>query len=270
MPRSFLVRRPFDPDRKPNYSKLQDSHLEFTFQQAYEQAHLLAATIPRPEILNPTASLPTLIWDAFLELHAQPIARASLQFGLSQESGKAAELTSLSDEDSGKGSQPRSPLSQAPLSFFSTSASSLEAEADAALPGLGQVPKRLAQLSETRDSQFRKAFNCRYCNKECLSLSALKTHIRTHTLPFVCEICGKTFSRPWLLQCHVRTHTGEKPFSCPHCSRAFADRSNLRAHLQTHLEVKKYQCQACTQTFSRMALLHKHQESSCSGGPRRP
>nr|XP_039326020.1 zinc finger protein SNAI1-like [Saimiri boliviensis boliviensis] len=268
MPRSFLVRRPYDPDRKPNYSKLQDSHPEFTFQQAYEQAHLVAGTIPRPETLNPTASLPMLIWDDFLALHAQPVARASLQLGLSQESRKAAELTSLSDEDSGKGSQTPSPPSQPPLSFISTSASSLEAEADATLPGLGQVPKQLAQLSETKDSQFQKAFNCRYCNKECLSLGALKTHIRSHTLPFVCETCGKTFSRPWLLRCHVRTHTGEKPFSCPHCSRAFADRSNLRAHLQTHLEVKKYQCQACTQTFSRMALLNKHRESSCSGAPR--
>lgn len=61
---------------------------------------------------------------------------------------------------------------------------------------------------------------------------------------------------------------GEKPFSCPHCSRAFADRSNLRAHLQTHSDVKKYQCQACARTFSRMSLLHKHQESGCSGCPR--
>ncbi|XP_033087854.1 zinc finger protein SNAI1-like [Trachypithecus francoisi] len=265
MPRSFLVRKPSDPDRKPNYSELPDSNPEFTFQQPYHRAHLLAA-IPRSEILNPSASPPALIWDAFLALQAQPAARASLQLGLSQGSPKVAELTSLSDEDSGKGSQSPSPPSQAPSSFSSTSASSLEAEADAISPGLGQVPKQLAQVSEAKDSQFQKAFNCQYCNKECVSLGVLKRHIRSHTLPFVCGTCGKAFSRPWLLRVHVRTHTGEKPFSCPHCSRAFADRSNLRAHLQTHLDIKKYQCQACTRTFSRMALLHKHQESGCSGG----
>ncbi|XP_072527108.1 zinc finger protein SNAI3 [Salminus brasiliensis] len=111
--------------------------------------------------------------------------------------------------------------------------------------------------------QCQKYFSCKYCDKEYVSLGALKMHIRTHTLPCVCKLCGKAFSRPWLLQGHIRTHTGEKPFSCPHCSRAFADRSNLRAHLQTHSDIKKYQCRSCSKTFSRISLLSKHEEAGC-------
>nr|CAH7764851.1 unnamed protein product [Callosobruchus chinensis] len=110
----------------------------------------------------------------------------------------------------------------------------------------------------------KKSFSCKYCEKIYVSLGALKMHIRTHTLPCKCTICGKAFSRPWLLQGHIRTHTGEKPFSCTYCNRAFADRSNLRAHLQTHSDVKKYSCASCSKTFSRMSLLTKHTEGGCT------
>ncbi|EDV99269.1 oocyte zinc finger protein XlCOF8.4 [Drosophila grimshawi] len=112
-------------------------------------------------------------------------------------------------------------------------------------------------------NQVKKVFSCKNCEKTYVSLGALKMHIRTHTLPCKCPICGKAFSRPWLLQGHIRTHTGEKPFSCQHCNRAFADRSNLRAHMQTHSDVKKYSCPSCTKSFSRMSLLAKHLQTGC-------
>ncbi|CAH8649892.1 unnamed protein product [Heterobilharzia americana] len=104
---------------------------------------------------------------------------------------------------------------------------------------------------------------CHLCSKVYYSMSALKMHVRTHTLPCKCNLCGKAFSRMWLLNGHLRTHTGEKPFACLICTRAFADRSNLRAHMQTHSEVKRYQCTHCDRTFSRMGLLTKHQTTSC-------
>lgn len=43
-------------------------------------------------------------------------------------------------------------------------------------------------------------FKCKSCDKCYMTSGALKMHIRTHTLPCKCKVCGKSFSRPWLLQ----------------------------------------------------------------------
>ncbi|RTG79953.1 snail 2 [Schistosoma bovis] len=119
-------------------------------------------------------------------------------------------------------------------------------------------------VTSVPDHHYGHPYFCHLCNKVYYSMSALKMHVRTHTLPCKCNLCGKAFSRMWLLNGHLRTHTGEKPFACMICTRAFADRSNLRAHMQTHSEVKRYQCLHCDRTFSpRMGLLTKHQTTSC-------
>lgn len=134
------------------------------------------------------------------------------------------------------------------------------------LPNSRDSPPQVESNLTKSTKSTPRHFSCKYCDKDYMSLGALKMHIRTHTLPCKCKICGKAFSRPWLLQGHIRTHTGERPFVCSHCGRAFADRSNLRAHMQTHTDIKKYECQKCTKTFSRMSLLAKHEELGCYSG----
>jgi len=123
--------------------------------------------------------------------------------------------------------------------------------------------KKQTKSVEKSTNKSSRRFSCKYCDKDYMSLGALKMHIRTHTLPCKCNICGKAFSRPWLLQGHIRTHTGERPFGCSYCGRAFADRSNLRAHIQTHTQARKFECGSCSKTFTRASLLKKHESHDC-------
>ncbi|VDD78549.1 unnamed protein product [Mesocestoides corti] len=138
-----------------------------------------------------------------------------------------------------------------------------EVVCEAATPPASSSPDAVEQAS-TSPMSISRQYTCHVCAKVYYSMSALKMHIRTHTLPCKCSVCGKAFSRMWLLNGHLRTHTGEKPFACRVCQRAFADRSNLRAHMQTHSEVKRYRCEDCGKTFSRMGLLTKHSRAGCS------
>ena len=62
--------------------------------------------------------------------------------------------------------------------------------------------------------------------------SHAKTHINERK--FICEICGKKFSRRNGLASHLNRHSGIKPYQCTQCDKSFHDASNLINHCKTH------------------------------------
>ena len=120
---------------------------------------------------------------------------------------------------------------------------------------------RHKQTHRSLDSGSAK--KCHVCDKMYVSMPALSMHILTHNLNHRCDVCGKSFSRPWLLQGHMRSHSGDKPYGCAHCGKCFADRSNLRAHMQTHSAFKNFKCKRCNKSFALKSYLNKHYESAC-------
>ncbi|XP_070533167.1 uncharacterized protein [Ptychodera flava] len=84
---------------------------------------------------------------------------------------------------------------------------------------------------------------------------------------YVCDICGKGFSRSNTLVTHKRIHTGDKPFKCEVCGRAFRQPGNLTRHRLTHTTVKPYVCSQCGKAFNRASNLHTHMRTHTNYKP---
>ena len=75
---------------------------------------------------------------------------------------------------------------------------------------------------------------------------------------YVCDACGRSFTKKERLILHERTHTGEQPYECETCGRRFSLAGNLRRHLPLHSGQKPFMCELCGRTFIRRAYLEDH------------
>lgn len=75
---------------------------------------------------------------------------------------------------------------------------------------------------------------------------------------YVCDACGRSFTKKERLMLHERTHSGERPFECETCGRRFSLAGNLRRHLPLHSGHKPFMCELCGRTFIRRAYLEDH------------
>ena len=76
---------------------------------------------------------------------------------------------------------------------------------------------------------------------------------------FVCENCGKSYSKAHKLKEHRISH---KPMPCKYCDKHFKSYSGLRDHLTSVHENSKFICLTCQKQFTTVKALQFHQHKN--------
>lgn len=126
----------------------------------------------------------------------------------------------------------------------------------------GQPEERPTVVMPPKEEDEGKSgvYVCETCGKEFTKRYKYKDHIIIHSdiRKFLCNQCGAAFKTKTSLTIHEVRHGTVKPFKCEDCGKAYFTKSALAVHTRTHTGEKPYQCSECGASYTRSDSLAIH------------
>ncbi|XP_063837004.1 zinc finger protein 782-like [Ostrinia nubilalis] len=137
------------------------------------------------------------------------------------------------------------------------------------------LPKRGMYEAHMRDHRTQPnvelpedIFQCFKCLTYFKTKISLQEHMAQHEpKKFVCETCGRVFSRRAYLNLHKRIHTGSKRYSCELCNYKCAQRSSFNVHMRKHTGERPFACDMCPLRCVSSSNLRAHRLRHLGAGP---
>ncbi|XP_030059491.1 zinc finger protein 585A-like [Microcaecilia unicolor] len=119
--------------------------------------------------------------------------------------------------------------------------------------------EHLEQKSETltiSEKSCSQKFICQVCGKTFTKRQSLQLHAKTHSTEFLCNCCGEAFQSKEQASVHRRTHRG-KLYKCPQCDFQSSINSMIHLHRQKH-RLGTVACEICNCAYPDRSTLSKH------------
>ncbi|XP_046730413.1 zinc finger protein with KRAB and SCAN domains 7 isoform X1 [Silurus meridionalis] len=125
-------------------------------------------------------------------------------------------------------------------------------------------PNTARPINTETSENPRARYVCNTCGRKFTRTSDVRRHQLTHTgeRPFRCAHCEKTFQHAWDLTKHCRKFHGEATFSCCLCPNQFVNFRSLTAHhKKSHGGELPHYCSICGQASVSEAALVQHRKT---------
>ncbi|CAG9857348.1 unnamed protein product [Phyllotreta striolata] len=117
-----------------------------------------------------------------------------------------------------------------------------------------------AEYVKGRRLKGKRRFLCNFCGKNYTRKNGLDRHMLSHSgvKPFECRECGKCYITKDTLKTHMLTHSGIKAHKCTVCEKSFTQSSHLSYHMRRHNGERPYSCSFCGKGFLSTYHLDRH------------